>query len=178
MAVFYEQGRYRCQITDQAIGEANTGTPQIAIKFRVLETEIGEPVDQQYERTAYLFITENAAARTIEVLKELGFSKGSFKFVDKSVEGYHDFTGQEITAFCTHDTYNNQVKEKWGIAIGGGPLEVKPMESRKIRELDSLFGKALTGGARPTQSRTAAAVADHYDEGPPNLPTTDDDVPF
>lgn len=179
MSVYYPQGRYLCQVTDQAIGEAGTGTPQVAIKFRVLETEAGDPVDQQYERTAYLFLSEAAAPRTIEVLKELGYDRDSFRYLDKGVTGAQDLGGVQFVGFCVHDAYNGNEKEKWGIATEGGGLEVKPMEAKKIRDLDALFGKHLKGGVSKSapDKRTQSAVA-VADEGPPNTPFGDQDVPF
>lgn len=148
-SAYYAKGRYICEVTNQALGEAGTGTPQIVIRFRVLRFENGDDVNEQYERSAYLYLTEKTVDRTVAVLKSLGFSKDGFRYIDKSQPGYQDLSGQEFTGFCNHEANDKgDTKEKWGIAIDSdGTFEVKPLESKKLREIDMLFGKALKGNA-------------------------------
>jgi hypothetical protein len=147
---FYERGRYRCEVTGQGVCESqNSKTPQVLIRFRVLETENGEAV-QQYGRTIYLYLTEKAAERSVACLRALGYTPDSFRFLDKSQAQYHDLTGEKFTAWCDHETYKDELKEKWSIALDS-EFEMAPADSQKLRELDSLFGKHLQSGAAPAK---------------------------
>jgi hypothetical protein len=174
---FYNEGRYRCEMTNQGLGEASTGNAQIVWRFKVLETENGGQLPAQYDRTIYRTITENTMPYVIEDLKTLGFEHDSFKYLDPNQPGFQDFKGVIFTAFCKHeeDTKNGGSREKWGIA-NQGEFEVKPIESSKLRALDNLFGKQLKGFKKqgtpglvssPRASASAAPAA-----------VDDDDVPF
>lgn len=168
---FYSPGRYRCEMLKQGIGEASTGNAQIIWRFRVLETENGEQVPGQYERTAYCTITEKTMPYIVEDLKTLGFEHDSFKFLDPSQPGYQDFTGAIFVAFCTHENaQSGGQREKWGIATQR-EFEIKPIDNSKLRQLDTLFGKSLKefkkGGPKPIAQKAATAAG-----------VTDDDVPF
>lgn len=172
---FYAPGRYVCEMTDQALGKASTGTAQIVWRFRVLETETGDQLAAQYERTIYRSVTDKTMPYVLEDLRTLGFNRDSFAEIDPSTPGYQSFKGVQFTAFCTHeeDQRNGGWRERWGIA-NSGAFEVTPLEKGKVRELDALFGKQLktlkTGAAPPRQEPVAQPVTS---EG-----ISDDDVPF
>lgn len=78
--------------------------------------------------------------------------------------------------WCSHKAgLDGEVREEWGVARAGGSLEVKPLERKKVRELDNLFGKHLKG-PRATDGTAMPATAR---PAPANeLGITDDDVPF
>lgn len=176
---FYERGRYLGRVVGQGLSESSKGTPQIVIRFKVLEFESGDPVNQQYERTVYRAITEKTMPYVTADLKVLGYTRDSFKFLDPKVQGFHSFDGQEAIFVCNHEPdLQGDLREKWGIAPAeGAAFEIKkPLEAKKLRDLDSLFGKQLREGVRsaqPEKAQTATAVVDN---GPPN--DFDDDVPF
>lgn len=182
MSVHFPQGRYLCTVVNQALSESSKkGTPQIVIRFRVLEHENGDQVQNQYERTAYLYLTEKAAERTIAILKKLGYTRDSFRFLDKAQPQYHDLAGVEFIGFCAYEKdLEGQDREKWGIDSGESEFEAKPLESKKLREIDNLFGKALKAGVKAaTATMPARTAANHIpDDIPPSGPMTDDDVPF
>src|SRR5688572_17367418 len=92
---YYPEGRYRCEITNQAMSKAGTGTPQFVLRFRVLEPLNNQGQVAEYERTAYISITENTIDRFVEDLKTLGFTRHSFSFLDPQTRDYHSFAGQE-----------------------------------------------------------------------------------
>lgn len=169
---YYQPGRYRAEIINQALGEAGTGNPQIVWRIKVLETDTGEQVPAQYERTIYRTITEKSMPYILEDLQTLGYEHESFRMLDPAQPGFQDFRGQIITVFCQHELAQdgNGDREKWGIA-NANAFEVKPIESAKLRQLDSMFGKHLKGlgkgATAPRSSPVAAGVA-----------VDNDDVPF
>ncbi len=180
-APFYAVGRYACKVVDQALGEAGTGNPQFVLRFQVLG--LVDPADpsryiaagQQYERTHYRTITDKTIQYFAEDLKLLGFKGDSFRLLDPNADGFHDFRGMDIDMWCAHENdREGHQREKWGVARQGSTLDVKPLEAKKARDLDNLFGKhlkAIKPNAAPT--RTAPANA-----APPSSEIADDDVPF
>lgn len=179
---FYESGRYACKVTDQAMGEASTGNPQFVLRFKVMglvdpsDPTRFIPAQQQYERTFYRTITEKTIEYFVEDLKTLGFSGDSFKKLDPNTDGFHDFRGADVDMWCAHeDDTSGGSREKWSVARQAGSFEVKPLESKKLRELDNLFGKHLKGlkseAPRQVEPQPAAVMASA--EG-----ITDDDIPF
>lgn len=145
MSVFYQEGRYLGEVTQQALGEAKTGNAQIVLKFRVLEEENGAPVQQQYERSVFLTITENTIKYLVPKLKAIGYTRDSFAYIDTSRSNHHSLISERAIFVCKHETNNDGLtREKWDVGISeSGPIEVKPLEPSKLRKLDSLFGKEL-----------------------------------
>jgi hypothetical protein len=182
-APFYEIGRYACKVVSQALGESSTGKPQFALRFQVMgQVDPADPsrfipARQQYERTHYRAITEKTIPYFIEDLKVLGFQGDSFRGLDSNTEGFHDFRGQDVDMWCSHepDQEGNQ-REKWGIARQGGSLELKALEPKKVRELDNLYGKHLKGMKANGVPKPATAPAQAVPTDPMGI--MDDDVPF
>lgn len=178
---FYESGRYACKITSQAMGEAGTGNPQFVLRFKVMGlVDPGDPsryipAPQQFERTFYRTITEKTIEYFVEDLRTLGFTGKSFKELDPATDDFHDFRGSDVDMWCAHeDDSKGGQREKWSIARQVGEFEVKPIDSKKLRELDNLFGKHLKnlkGEPKPQAApQPAAAMA--------SAEITDEDVPF
>lgn len=174
----YDNGRYFGRITNQALGKASTGNPQIALRFLVVgkmtTPTAYEPVDTQEERSLFMTITDKTADRIGNDLATLGFAGTSFRQIDPSTSGHHDFTDTESQFYCKHEEYNGKDQERWSVARqGGGMPDMKPLEAKELRDLDNLFGKHLKKGTpkQATQQASASAPSE-----PP--PMTDEDVPF
>ena len=180
-APFYAVGRYACKITEQALGEAKTGNPQFVLRFKVLGLVDPDdpskyiPAAAQYERTHYRTITEKTIPYLMDDLKTLGFQGTSFRDLDPQTEGFHDFRGGDIDMWCGHEQGQDGIREKWGVARVSGPLEVKPLEAKKLRDLDNLFGKHLKGLKSQAPNTTQQPKPQ---EQPVGMGITDDDVPF
>ena len=161
----YQRGAYpACEIISQALGEASTGTPQFSFRFRIPNTDD--------ERTCYIALTEKTRDFAIEDLKRLGFSMNSLRYLDPNVAGYQDFTGTFVDMYCKHDTYNSKTSEKWSISRPLGAVDVKPLETNKMRDLDNLFGRSLKANAGPSQRPALKPQA------AASLGIVDEDVPF
>lgn len=174
---FYAPGVYVCQVTDQALSKASTGTPQFVLKVKVLgkpdPKDPGSyiPVDQQYDRTIFRTITDKTIPYLTEDLKALGFTGSSFRYLDPNVEGAQIFTGTILDCYCKHENdQRGDLRERWSIARqGGGKLDVEALDAAEVRKLDALFGKQLKQqpATAPKPAPTAAP-----------LDVSDDDVPF
>lgn len=187
---FYEVGRYACKIVSQALGETGTGKPQFAIRFTVLGlVDVTDPTRfipaaQQYERTHYRTITDKTIPYFVEDLKILGFTGSSFRQLDPNTDDFHDFAGADVDMWCAHEPgQDGNQQEKWGVARkGGGTLDVKPLDSKKVRELDNLFGKHLKGmkpaAPFPATTGIAVPVPPKGQDLVPSEGVDDSDVPF
>jgi hypothetical protein len=179
-APYYDVGRYACKVTNQALGEARTGTPQFILQFTVLgKVDPSDPSrylpgTMQYERTHYRAITDKTIKYLLEDLKTLGFKGGSFKELDPGNANFHDFRGQDVDMWCAHENAQDGTpREKWGVARVSSGLEVKAVEPKKLRDLDNLFGKQLKTLAATPGTRSAPVNA-----APPSAEISDDDIPF
>lgn len=173
---FYREGNYRLRVTKQALGvSSKSETPQFVLTAKVIGEYDGdnlENVTQEYERTIFMYLTENAMPYVIEQLAILGFGGTSFKQLNPEAPGAVNFVGTEFDGFCKHETYQNSPREKWGMSLGKSTMDVKPLESSKVRDLDALFGKQLASisGTRAGHAGGGAATD--------RATVSDDDLPF
>lgn len=179
-APFYAKGRYVCEIVNQALGKSSTkGTPQFVLRFKVLGTPDPDTPENfikdanQYERSLYRYLTEASAEYTVADLRSLGFEGDSFKLLDPSTPGFHNFAGLVVDMICDHEQNDKKEwQEKWGLLRGPGEFKVAPLEAAQVRQLDNLFGKHLKeskGASAPRPPQPAAIYADGVD---------DDSIPF
>lgn len=191
MKPYYPVGKYACQVTGQALGQASTGNPQFVLRFKVLgkvdpaNPDNFIPAEQQYERTHYRSITEKTIDFFVEDLKTLGFQGASFKELDPNQPVHHTFVGMDVDMWCSHNkAQDGSDREQWGIArVGGSDFKVDPLDPKKVRELDNLFGKnlrALSGDKPPSTPRQQAAAAPKNGTPEPAaaFAAGDEDVPF
>lgn len=177
-APFYGEGRYRCEITEQGLGQTKTGNVQVVIRFRVLEgVNPDGPVRQQYERTAYLTVTENTIPYLLPKLQALGYNRTGIRNIDLSDPDPQDLRGTQGVFFCKHEEdQSGSPREKWDVSSGESkPLDLVKPNAKAIRDLDALFGAAAKsqGGAsaapKKQPSRPVAVTANGID---------DSDIPF
>jgi hypothetical protein len=96
--------------------------------------------------------------------------------------------------WCSHeDGKDGEEREKWDVARQGGgktkPIDAKPLDAKKFRELDNLFGKHLKGlgpaePAEPKPEKKNGKPRPQFKNvtAPPSdddsFNSIDDDVPF
>lgn len=154
MGAYYDQGRYWCRITDQALSESKEKkTPCLALTFQVLgrvnEADPDGELERclNYERTCYIYLTEKTMEFAVETLKVLGFDKPSLKYLDLSVTGACDLRNSEVVMKCGIEDYQGKSMERWSVYRERGAMEHAPLEKTKLRQLDALFGKSLKAAA-------------------------------
>lgn len=171
---YYDIGLHVGEITSQALTKAATGNMQFILGVKVLGTPFGdsyEPHSKQYIRTIYWTITEKTMPFIVEKLQALEFEGTKFSQLDPSSADHISLIRKQVDLWCKHeDTQDGGVKERWDISNGGAAKAVEPLTQRETRNLDAMFGKALTAGKPPAK---AAAVQHTEDVG-----ITDDDIPF
>lgn len=182
MSTFYAPGRYRCEVTQQAMTKASTGTAQFVLKVQVLEQYVEpdatEPCQQQYERSLFMAITEKRMDYFKKELDALGFQGGSLRLLDPNNDGFTDFRGVQVDCLCKHEAdYKDKsvTRERWSICWTAGastPIEGEELKASDYRALDALFGKATqaapkAAAPKPTPQPQAAEIG-----------IGDDDIPF
>ena len=174
---FYDKGTYTGRVLRQALGTANSGNIQFTLNCLIVDRlENGQSVGviEEKERTIYMVLTEKTVEMVTAQLEHLGYDKPSIKYLDPEIDGFHDFTDQEIELYCKHDEYNGEVREKWNISMPRGQREVQKAEPAALRKLDALFSKGLKANSAkkaPKPSKAAAVASGNGSD-------TDGDIPF
>jgi hypothetical protein len=182
MSIYYQQGLYRCIGIGQGFNESSTGTPQFLLNFKVMAISVNgeyESLEQQYDRTSYMALTANTQSFVVEGLRRLGFDGASLTLLNPTTANFHDFAGQEFEMWCKHDSYNGKPNEKWSPGRGASEFKIeKPLEAKKLRDLDNLFGKALKATGAPASNKLRPVAVHDVPQPQWSEPITDDDVPF
>lgn len=191
----YDPGTYWGKVTNQQLGTTSNDNPQFVLTFSVSgQVNPADPEGDLLacpagERNVYRVITDKTIPFVLEDLARLGFVGDDFAQLDLSMPSCQDFTGTEMAFFCQHDTYDGKVREKWGLARGGG-ANVKPLESGELRSLNAMFGKELKAQSRALKKakQETAPPAEPEPTAPPlNAETVateaaatpaGDDIPF
>jgi len=182
----FDEGKYLCRVTRQALGETKNGNPQFVLSFDPMgmvdsRNPEGDLIAcPNYERSVFRSITKKTVDWVLDEVKHLCELAGikeslsGFEYLDPNTSGFFDFTGVEFEATCSHETWEGKTREKWSIWTGGS-MEVTPLDNSKARKLNSLYGKELKSkfpnGARKSEKKPAQQEA--APAGPP-----DDDIPF
>lgn len=176
---YYDIGAYVAEILSQSLAEAGTGTPQFALRVKILGTPTSDggyvEVTQKYDRSVYMPLTEKTMSWVAPNLVKLGFKGEKVSELDPDSPNHQSFVGDQVDLWCSHrDDGKGGWQESWGISNQGQQREKVALDIKKTRQLDSLFGKALRANAPPPQVQTKASpvVNQHSQE------ITDDDIPF
>lgn len=166
---FYKQGKYAVSFTgEQGFSETQNGNTQFFLRFEVTHVAMGEewePVSHSYSRTYYRVINANTVEFAVTDLKAMGFTGDSFKVLDPRWPQPFIFEGQAVM-ICNHESWGNGApKEVWSPfrENGASAKAVDLIDSKKLKQLDMLFGKAFKGEKIDQPAPPKAA-------GPPALP--------
>lgn len=146
--------KIRAQATSATLCRASTGTEQVAVSFKYLET-VG-PFEKGDSITWYGFLTDSTFDRTVESLRNAGWSGNNLADLS-TVRGV-------VVLVLEEDEYNGRVrtKVKWVNRISDGPAVktenriegtqaaalAKRLEKRVIAS-DAARAKAAAGGGNP-----------------------------
>lgn len=173
---YYNPGNYVGEVIEQALTKAKTGTPQFVLKVKILghpgDGEHYQPIPDQFERTIWMALTEKTVPFVSDALAQLGYKHGSMGPLDPSHPSHQSFTGQQVELYCSWgNDQNGNSRENWRISTRMGGMKITPLESKEVRELDALFGKAIKPAAN---GEAVARTKPTYDE----TVITDEDIPF
>jgi hypothetical protein len=170
----YENGMYRCRVTGQ--GFFKLDNEKKTEYFGLTVVPIGRyapgagegaellPCDE-WPRTVRLWLTAKALDITIRQVVELGWDGQRFVDLDPATDGFHDFTGQEVTLTCAQEQVGDKVYDNFSFPRGAKTAGNGPEPDPDIPvKLDRLMGNK----AKPKPKAKAAVVAD----------VPDDEVPF
>jgi hypothetical protein len=166
MAVHFDEGLYKCRITQQALvdGEKKSDGKETAPSVQITVLPIGfydsqgnyQEHDFGWERTIYLYLTPETVGTdpakpgwVLETLRYLGFNGASFALLDPTTEAGCDFRDKEVDCLCRHDEYQGKQREKWSIFRPREKKEYTPPAPKVVRTLDAKFGKLLKSSAPP-----------------------------
>jgi hypothetical protein len=136
-------GKFRVKAIAAELGRAKTKTPQVAVRFAVVEGDAtGEEI------TWYGFLTEAAQERTIEGLIHTGWTGDSFE--DLSTVGSKDC---EIEVAEEEYEGKLQWKVKWVNALGGGGIQMADVMSPQERKT---FAGQMRGSVLAVRQKMAA----------------------
>src|SRR4051794_26835454 len=117
MAAFYEKGKYRIRIANQAFGANPKGNPQIQLIFDVIGIYEGGEVSKfegPYQRKIFLTPTQATLGApddpgwVLKTLQYLGFNGASFAPLDPEHKEHISFVGLEIDARCDVEDYEGK----------------------------------------------------------------------
>jgi hypothetical protein len=191
---FYEEGPYVGEIIQQSLSESKSGTPQAVLRVKILGIPEDDgtftPVNRQYERTIYMALTPNTIAFQVENLRTAGFEGDKISQFDPSSPDHQDLTGNQINLWCKIEPAfsGDGEQERWQVSKGRQVIEnKKPLDSKGLRSLDSLFSKALKATPAPTKSNKGKQTKPEDENQDAEIPDrviddgteiTDLDIPF
>lgn len=165
--------KYKAQITDWGLSQSKaSGTPQIHFIVELMEildrtTGTFQTItDGLHQRTVYRYLTEDAFDMTMKALEYLGFTNvDDLGVLQRNHPQAIDLFGKQVDVYCKHETYKNQLQEKWEFDIGGGGFKPKEMEDAELKKTLAFFNKKVkdyrkqNGSATPASGQSVAAVA-------------------
>ena len=134
--------KYKAQITDWGLSQSKaSGTPQIHFIVELMEildrtTGTFQTItDGLHQRTVYRYLTEDAFDMTMKALEYLGFTNvDDLGVLQRNHPQAIDLFGKQVDVYCKHETYKNQLQEKWEFDIGGGGFKPKEMEDAELKK--------------------------------------------
>ena len=181
----YTKGIYAVEFISQGFNEAQTGTTQFFVQFKVIhkigsDGAVGVP-EQGGEETFFRAITDKTVEFFIDDLKKLNVAVAGLDIQrldptnpDPVLVGELASNGKRYgRMYAGEETYNGKTKVKWGTA--GGMFTPKAASSLAVGKLNALFGRAVRNLGGP--------IAPPPPPPPPattltNQSVIEDDVPF
>ena len=166
-----EQGNHDGVLVKIECGEAQTGTPFIALVCYL--------PSEDTHRTVYNYVTPKTEDRVIEDFERLGLDLAVAMMRCERAAGdrgdglpiYELPEGEQVdvTLNCLHDEYKGEVREKWQLRMGGGPSSATAVKMDRLQSLRDKW-QAKHGTTPKKTNRAAAREA-------MDRPVTDDEVP-
>jgi hypothetical protein len=172
-----EMGKYRARVTDYGVTRSTGGqqhpTVFVTGKLTGRVGADGEVIPCPPETRTYTkAITPKTIDWLISDLKEIGYDRPGFKYLDPEVPGAVDLFDREITMVCDHESYEGSTRERWSIFREPARKKVARDE---LDRLDARFADELRKGFGPGKPAAEPESGPDSDE-PGSEPDTDDVV--
>lgn len=142
-----DEGTYKAKAVDVELGYAQTGTPQVAVLFEVLEgDEAGSRI------TWYGYFTDGTSQRTIESLRNCGWKGNDLSELEPSL------LPDDVQIVVQHQEYNGAMRAKvaWVNKVGAGTIAMK---ERMTPEQRKQFAAQMKGACMAIGGTQAASPA-------------------
>jgi hypothetical protein len=166
MPAHFATGTYRVRIVAQGFVDSEYGT-----QFSII---VGVPTMEgdEFTRTVFLPLLdadgnratfsngEDAASKTLDAIRYLGFPEGEVKLskLDPAHTEHHSFVGQEIMCYCQVKDRDGDTVERWYINVPRtNVLEEQRSGEGSLKKLDAMFGQALKGSAKKPKAKPKPA---------------------
>ena len=149
----YAIGLYKCRILEHCISEANSGSLQVVLTFKVLEPEDGHvPAEwQQYERTLFWSLHDNSWKYTKVKLQRIGWDEaGGLGPINEGGA----LVGQEAIFECGRNSYQGKTREDWDLPAEGKQHGSVTMEA--VKDLENRLGMLVA--PEPPKAKEAGPV--------------------
>jgi len=172
------QGSYQAILRGAVMDTANTGNPQMVVKFDVNyffdpSTQAWRETPANTVRSLYMSFSQAALPFSQKKLESLGFN-GDFKSPEFAM------TNQPVDLTMAHSVYKGQQKEKWELASFGGEKDVVKPGDQTLDRLNAMWDQAHPKIATPAAQGVPMQNAPTNTTPPAGLPpvAVADDVPF
>lgn len=174
------------KVQDHAFAETKAGTPYLTVKAELLKmtkSKIGPIFDvpSGAARFVSVYFTELTKEKSIEFLKQLGFTGGSLSQLDRKLAQskglpFISLSGQEFTGTIKHDTYNGKKQDKVGFFVDSNWIDnIKPANSGKLSMFDAIWRSAMAADKPKSASKPAPTQErEPGDDGPEPFAPVDD----
>jgi hypothetical protein len=122
-----QAGNYSGTLVKGIVSEAQNGTPQAAIVFKLTHVAVDGDWqalgDSEAERTVYLSMSGGAKEYTKKKLTSLGYQAVETVEGEPRIRFDAAVVAEPVELTCRHETYNGRDVERWDLANwgGGGP---------------------------------------------------------
>ena len=182
MSPHYQEGTYLCNVLEQRMSVAKTGTPQFMIKFkpvfmRNFEVPKGDenewlPLQSIcYDRKMFMYITDKTIDFVVKKLKTLNLlpPDGDWGKLDQDREQFVSIIGDKKEFFCQYQEKDGMIKEKWDVSNNSEGSQIQSIEDKDMMNLNAMFGDALRNAAAdaPSTDKQPAQAEPKTNNAPP-----------
>jgi len=189
MSGFYQEVPHVCRVTEQGWTETKKlpKRPMIILKVRPTHEIRKDPAggDELHQITSgeydeYVRVLVDASS---EVVMDLALKK--LRYAGFMGDSFADLNlvGADVRCNNTHRPYNGVVRDGFELMLPPHDGEFQPMDAKVARTLDTLFGRRLkekitNGPAEQATDTNRKRQAVPANDGLPDTPPTDDEIPF
>jgi len=174
-------GDYRGKAMEAQVGEAGTGTPQVAVRFDFLDYD-------ETNRVWYGYFTPSSMENTFKALRTAGWKGNDLEDLS---DLFSDNDPPEVVLVVQHEpdqqgNMRDRIRFINSVGSSAGAMLKKKLEGKDLSDFAArmkgeilAFDQRQSGGARPATKSKAKGKNGKPKNAPAPAATTDDDpIPF